>query len=199
MTQPLLCSIADVKARTTVTISDAALTDLITSVSDEIEDYVQAWLSPRSAMTLLFDVERTGSTLRMVLANRQLGLRTLTALGTAVVGQPESGGAWTTVPLASALIRPRPTDDIQGSAIVLVSPYVFTRGFNTVTVTGDFGPAAVPPSAHEAAIELSMFDLIAQQGITSESTQSESRTYDLLMPEREVILWKLSSLIAVPV
>jgi hypothetical protein len=177
MTQPLLCSIADVKARAAVSISDPALTALVTAISDEIEDYCGAWLAPRPALTLLFDVEQTGCLLRMRLANRALNLRTLSALGTAVVGQPESGGVYTTVPLASALVRPRATDDVQANSIVLVAPYVFTKGFNTVQATGDFGPAAVPPKVQEIAIQLALYGLSNNQNLSAESGTQWSLAY----------------------
>lgn len=175
MAQPLLCSIADVKARTTVTVSDAALTSLVEAVSDEIEDYVGAWLAPRPtldtdpAITLLFDVERSGNTLRMSVGNRRVGIRSLTALGLASTDQPEASGTYTSVPTTSALLRPRPTEDGPAMGLTLVGSYAFTRGFNTVTATGRFGPAAVAPRVRECAIELVIYDLGNGRAVTSES------------------------------
>lgn len=183
-------------------LTDAALTSLIESVSDEMEDYVEAWLAPRPPLvgdpdvTFLFDVERTNSgSLRMKIANRAVGVRSLSAFGIASTGQPESGGSYTTVTPATVLLRPRPTSDTPASAVVLPSPAYFTRGFNTVTATGRFGPPAVLPRVRETAIQLVLLDLGHNyQGITSESTQSESRSYGDLLPERHAILFRLDSL-----
>ena len=77
----LLCSIADVRARTSSDIEDDPLGALIESVSDGIEGWVGAWLAPRPAdpdltTTYLFDVERQSSTLRLVRGDREaFGIR----------------------------------------------------------------------------------------------------------------------------
>jgi hypothetical protein len=203
MAQPLLCSTDDVKARTTVTLSDVALAGLIESVSDEIEDYCGAWLAPRPTLstdppvTLLFDVERAGNSLRMQIANRRVGIRSLTAFGTASTGQPESGGTYSTIPLASVLFRPRPTVDGPATGLTLVSPYAFYRGFNTVTATGTFGPAAIAPRVRETAIELVIFELGKGRGVSSESIGDWSVGYTATA--RDQIMSGLGSLAVIAV
>lgn len=201
MAQPQLCSLDDIKVRRAVSLDDAPLTDLIESVSDEIEDYVGAWLAPRpdnpaTEATYVFDVERTGSSLRLQIGGRRVGIRSLSALGISSTGQPETGGTYTNM-LASALLRPRPTADEAASSIVLVSPYFFTRGFNTVTATGTFGPAAVLPRVREAAVELVLLEISRGQNVTSESLGQTSASY----PENAYaeILSKLDSLVQVAV
>lgn len=187
-----LCSEADVRGRITTSLATGPLTDLIESISDEIEAYVGAWLAPRSDTTLLFDVARTGSSLRMEIAGRRVGVRALTALGIASSGQPETGGVFTTVPLANVLLRPRPSAEGIASNLVLTSGS-FSRGFNTVSATGSFGPATVAPRTREAAIELVMFALNANPGLASESVGDWSQSYEADdLAARDAILATLS-------
>jgi hypothetical protein len=188
-----LCSVADIRARTTTALSDAALEDLIEAVSDEIEDYVGAWLEPRTG-TFTFDVETTGSTLRMTQGDRRIGVRSVSALSYATSSQPTTGGTYTSIPTSDLILRPRPYESVIASSVVLIgsSRYLFQRGFNMVTVTGTFGPAGVAPRVREAAIKLVLSDLSSSPGVASETVGAWSITYT---PQaREAILDGLSSL-----
>jgi hypothetical protein len=177
----LLCSIADVRARSDSTIEDDPLGALIESVSDYIEDYVGMWLAPRpdppsATTTLLFDVERTASTLRLTQRGRLTGIRTLTSLGVASVSQAEAGGTYTSVTPASVLLRPRPSIEGPATSLTLLAGW-FWRGFNTVQVAGSFGPAVVSSRAREAAIQLAMLTLSYNPGLGQLTIGSWSESY----------------------
>lgn len=163
-TAGMLCSVYDVSQRMfgTATPSDSQTEDIlniIREVSDEIEDYVGAWLAPRptdpnSSTTLLFDVDYTCRALLLERGNRRVGIRSFTAVGTATQSQPETGGTFTSATLADLLMRPRPTTDGPGSYLVwnTTAGGWFYEGFNTVTITGSFGPASVAPRFQAVAI-----------------------------------------------
>lgn len=158
-TAGLLCSLYDVKQdlNETGTTNDELILEKIRAVSDEIEDYVGAWLAPRptdpaSTTTLLFD-GCYGRVLYLERGDRRIGIRTLTALGIATFTQPEIGGIYTAATLAQVFLRPRPNGD--GPAWRLefsdISGGQFYPGYNTVQVTGSFGPASVAPRIQEIA------------------------------------------------
>jgi hypothetical protein len=162
-TAGLLCSLYDVQQELGESGTDANRNELIMEkirqVSAAIELYCQAWLAPRpadpaSTTTLLFDVPYASRSLYVERGDRRLGIRTLTALGTATTSQPETGGAYTSATLATVLLRPRPTAD--GPAWRLefsdTSGGLFYPGYNTVQVTGAFGPASVPADIQGVAL-----------------------------------------------
>ena len=151
-TAGFLCSLYDVKQELgeTGTDRDELIIEKIRQVSADIEGYVGAWLAPRptdpaSTMTLLFDVERSGRSLLLEGNSRRFGIRTLTALSLATTSPPETGGTYTAATLADVLLRPRPTADGPASHLVLTdtSSSRFYAGYNTVRVTGSFGPSSV--------------------------------------------------------
>lgn len=157
-TAGLLCSLYDAKQRLGSTDPDPAedelLLDIIREVSDEIEDYVGAWLAPRprdpaSTMTLLLDVEREGREVELKSGGRRVGIRTLVSLGIALTSQPEIGGTYSAATVADVLLRPRPTADAPASRLVLTDYPAggfscFLPGYNALSVVGSFGPASVP-------------------------------------------------------
>jgi hypothetical protein len=162
-------------------MADPPLLDLIENVSDEMEAHAGQWLAPRPSdpdltTTLLFDIERTGTSLRLMANDRRVGIRTLTAIGTATSAQPESGGIYTSLSLANVLLRPRPTTDGPATSLVLTSG-TFYRGYNTVSVTGSFGPARIAPRVREIAVELVILALNYQPLLTSETVGDWSRNY----------------------
>lgn len=169
----LLATLAELKARLgDTTLSDAALTDVLESVSDEIEEYAGMWLAPRptdpaAETTLLFDVERSAGAILLTSGGRRVGVRSVSAVGYATSSQPDSGGSYTSI-LSSVVLRPRPTSDEPASRLVFLSPSAyFYRGFSTLQVTGSFGPAAVAPRHREKAIELAMFDIANGRAATA--------------------------------
>lgn len=166
-TAGLLCSVYDVAQRVTDSgvfePNDAELAlDLIREVSSEIEDYLSAWMAPRptnptSTTALVFDVAERGRSIALVSGGQYVGIRTAAAVGIAVQSQPDVGGVYTTLNAADVLIRPRPTVTEPGYRLVLsqypTSGYTeFYPGESTLSVTGSFGPAAVPPWCQGIAI-----------------------------------------------
>ncbi len=153
-TAGLLCSLYDVEQELGGTQSannQESILEKIGQVSAAIERITNRWLAPRptnpaSTTTLLFDVERTARRLLLDQGQRLTGIRTLTAIGLAIQSQPETSGTYTAGTVADFLLRPRPSAD--GPALSLeISPTsssFFYAGYNTVQVTGSFGPAAVP-------------------------------------------------------
>lgn len=163
----LLCSLQDVEQRLfgTATVSDndrENILDIIRGVSSEMEEHVGCWLAPRpsdpaSTTTLAFDVERTGRTLWLRNGNRYVGIRSISSINLATSSQPDTGGTYTTGTAANFLIRPRPTSDGPGWRIELTdrptgSATVLYAGYNTVQITGSFGPPSVAYWAQEIAI-----------------------------------------------
>ncbi|HXJ66199.1 MAG TPA: hypothetical protein VNN79_20755 [Actinomycetota bacterium] len=159
----LLCSLYDVQQELGESGTDANRNELILEkirqVSAAIELSCQAWLAPRptnpaSEMTLLFDVPYASRSLYIQRGDRRLGIRTASAIGIATQSQPESGGTYTSATLATVLLRPRPTAD--GPAWRLefsdTSGGYFYAGYNTVQVTGSFGPASVPADIQGVAL-----------------------------------------------
>lgn len=169
-TAGLLCSLYDVKQRVfgsaaadTPHVDDELIMEIIAQVSDEIEDYVGQWLAPRptapsSTTTLLFDVPYDCSSLLLRQTNdRIVGIRTVTQVEVASTSQPESGGTYTTATLADVLVRPRPSGSEPGLRLVLTdrptgSVGAFYGGFNTLRVTGAFGPESVAPRVTAVAL-----------------------------------------------
>lgn len=158
----LLCSLEDVQQEIKVGAigsdpnRDELILGKIRQVSWEIERYCGRWLAPRpsnpnSTTTLTFDVEDWPYTDSLLLTNdaRVVGIRTLTALGIATT----TGGSYTSATLANVLLRPRPSADVPATRLEFPDRRgLFYRGFDTVQVTGSFGPASVPPDIQSAAI-----------------------------------------------
>jgi len=163
-TAGLLCSTYDVTQRLfgSATVSDSDrenIAEIIRNVSNELEDHIGAWLAPRptsptSTTTFRFDVERSSRRLWLQRGKFYTGIRTITAISTAVQSQPETGGTLTAATLTDVLIRPQPSEGEPGwwIEVLATSGLVFYAGQNTVEITGSFGPARVAGWAQEVAI-----------------------------------------------
>lgn len=162
-TAGLLCSLYDVQQELGEGTTDANRNELILEkirqVSAAMELYAGQWLAPRptnpaSETTLNFDVPYTCQSLLLETGTRRVGIRSASAISTSVQSQPETGGTYTSATLADILLRPRPTAD--GPAYRLewstTSGGWFYAGYNTVRVTGTFGPAAVPSDIQGIAL-----------------------------------------------
>ena len=166
-TAGLLCSVYDVWQEVgsgPMSANDGELIlEKIRQVSVAIENYIGQWLAPRptdpaSTTTLLFDVPWTSyyasRSLLLSRGSRITGIRTLSALSTATIDQPDVGGVYTAATLSEVLIRPWPSTDEPGLRLELVrtSSSLFYPGRNTVTATGSFGYASVPADIQGVAI-----------------------------------------------
>lgn len=167
-TAGLLCSLYDVQQELiTGTIStdanrDELILEKIRQVSSEIEGYCGRWLAPRptnpaSTATLNFDVGCYSRAFYLVNDFRVTGIRTLSTLAIATTSQPETGGTYTNATLADVLLRPRPVADGPATSLVFSDRPTgavswFYPGYNTVQVTGSFGPASVPADIQSVAI-----------------------------------------------
>ena len=106
----LLVTIAQVKARVfpagvTDTADDALFTELITQVSDWIEQFTGRRFAPDVAATYVFDTV-DGYSLRI-----PYGIRTITSMGVNnTAHQPDAAGTYTTIPAADRLLRPKAQD-----------------------------------------------------------------------------------------
>jgi hypothetical protein len=195
----LLVSVDDVKQRLgTTTLDDETLLNIIREVGDDIENAVGMWLAPRptnpaSTMTMLFDVERTGSQLLLERSGRRAGIRTLTALGIATTDQPATGGTYTTATLSNVLLRPLPSVDGPALRLILSTGY-FYEGWNTVSVTGSFGPASVAPRVQGVAHALIKLSVDQRPGVTSERIGDWSQTRDSSGSERDALLATLGTI-----
>lgn len=163
----LLCSTRDVWQRmngnaTMPANEEELILEIIREVSDELEDYVGRWLAPRptyssTTATLVLDVEEWTRSLLVTQGHRVCGIRSVTALGAASSSQPQTGGTYTSATLADILLRPLPTADGPAHRLIVTnyptgSVSGFFPGYNTVTVTGTFGPASVAPRIQAVAI-----------------------------------------------
>ena len=97
-----LCTLAQVKARIddTDAIDDAVISELITNVSDWIEDFTKRRLTPDDAANYVMD-SSAGSVIEI-----PRGFRSITSVGYALTDQPQAGGTYTTIPPASLVFRP---------------------------------------------------------------------------------------------
>lgn len=155
-----LCTTAQVKARlfpngTTDTSDDTLISELIDEVSAWIEGYTGRKLVPEVAATYVFDTQY-GSVLRIA-----RGIRTVTTLGVASTGQPDTGGTYTTVTAADILLRPKAVDLPEGWPAFEVQIAIahtgtvarFANAQNGATITGNFGFAAIPKDIEAVAID----------------------------------------------
>lgn len=182
-TAGLLCSLYDVKQELGIAASvidqDETILEKIRQVSWAIEHTVGRWLAPRptnpaSDMTLLFDVPWAAwayplRSLLLDYGNRLTGIRRLTTIALATTSQPETGGTYATATAADFLMRPRPNAD--GPALRLeVTPYptgtpnLFYPGYNTVQLTGGFGPESVPYDIQGVALRATVRRVIGKGG-----------------------------------
>lgn len=168
-----LTTIADVKTQGNIpdASDDAWLAAAITSVSSILETEANRWLAPRGPVTRVFDGrlvasvgDMAGSTPRSYgpawqpQSGRVLpvydGVTAVTYLGVADADQPDDGsGAYTQITrgihLRGAVQDGWPFTRIELDA---TAPRLFpTAGYNTVKVTGSWGPAAVFPRVKEIA------------------------------------------------
>ena len=128
------------------------ITELIEQVSDWIQHYTGRRFLPITSTTYIFD-SRAGSVLRI-----PIGVRSVTALGIASTGQPDTAGTYTSISAANTLLRPSGPDLPYGwpaTEIWLSSAQTsyFTNTQNGVSVTGTFGWAAVPPDIAAVTID----------------------------------------------
>lgn len=148
-TAGLICSTYDVEQRLgqTLTANDRELVlDLIRGATDEIEEFTGRWFTPRplnGTTTYRFHT-RPGRTLRL-----PRGIRSITTLGIASTGQPDTGGAYTVADPAGYYLDPPDGDRTAGwPATFLRLRYETGLLFYSATfgaeITGGFGWAAVP-------------------------------------------------------
>lgn len=156
---PALCSDGAVKARlfpagADDTVDDPLINALIVQVSAWIEGYTGRMFRPVTE-TRVFDTT-AGSVLRI-----PDGVRAVTSMGVATTHQPDSGGAYTTIPAADILLRPKLTDrgswpatEVRISRGTLAGTVAyFATAENGCTITGSFGFASVPPDVEAVAID----------------------------------------------
>lgn len=156
-----LVTIAQVKSRlfpagTADASDDALLTELVEQLSDWIEDYTHRKFVAVTSTTYTFDTAR-GTVLRI-----PIGVRAITLLEVNnQAHQPDSGGAYTTVPAADYLLRPKAQDagigwpftEVRIARAATGSIRHFGTVENGARVTGTFGFATVPPAIQAVAID----------------------------------------------
>lgn len=157
-----LCTKAQVKLRLgIVTVTDDALIDeIIDQVSAAIEHFTQRKLTAEAAATYVLDTA-IGHELAI-----PRGIRTVTAMGVASTDQPDAGGTYQAVTLATILLRPSPIARRPGwpaTTLLLTSSPIDTRipfrtAANGATITGDFGFATTPAEVARIAIGAAVMD-----------------------------------------
>ena len=145
-----LCELADVRQRLGIaysdTTSDEDLAEFISAVSTEIMGYTGRYFMPdppSGTVAYVFDIEEPTRTLYI-----PRGVRSVTTLGYATTDQPDTAGTYTTLAATYYHLRPATQDRSYGwpaTRIELDTAYQFYPGRSTVSVTGAFGFAAVPP------------------------------------------------------
>lgn len=159
-TAGLLCSIYDVKQElgiaATATGDDETILEKIKQVSVAIEGYTGRWLAPRPTDPASTTVYRMHTSFGVRLRVPK-GIRTITTLGVAQIGQPESGGSYVTQTTGIYYIDP-PTMERSvgwpGTAIEFVYPLGgrFYQASYGAEITGSFGFAAVPDDIQGVAV-----------------------------------------------
>jgi hypothetical protein len=148
-----LCTLADVKIalKQPGAADDAFIGQLITGVSDWIQEYTGRVLTPLVAQTYTVD---TGSGSQI---NVPIGIRTVTSLSIAATDQPDTGGVYTAVAAADIMVRPSPMDRKPGwpGLFILVRGTTarLSAALNGAVIVGDFGFAATPAEINRLAIE----------------------------------------------
>lgn len=172
-----VCSLYDVKQRLGITSTDddELLSEIISNISAELEDYCRTWLVPRPTVgtqTLTFDIARGGRSTWLRLGKLVVPIRSMSAVNIATTSQPDTGGAYTAATLSQVVIRPRPLDGDPGYRLVFIDnatgPVVqFYAGENTLQVTGAYGPPYVAAWANEAGIAAVTRRYIAKESATA--------------------------------
>ncbi len=143
-----------------VGITDVTDDTMLGLMCDEVTAWMQGYMGrrmiPETAATYVFDTEY-GSVLYV-----SRGIRTITSMGVASTHQPDSAGTYTAIPAADILLRPKAVDAPEGTPFTEVhitrgtlagTIRYFYRADNGCTITGNFGPAAVPADLRAAAID----------------------------------------------
>lgn len=163
-----LVTLAQVKAR--VEVSDASddtvLSELIDQVSDWIQWHTSRRFLPENAATYVLD---TASGSRVAVPR---GIRAVTSISYATSDQPDAGGAYTAISSTNVLLRPSALERRPGwpATMILIrgTTPVFANATNGVTITGDFGFAAVPPVIQGVTIDAVVAAFVARQADASE-------------------------------
>jgi hypothetical protein len=157
-----LCTVGQVLSRLiqagqpTDNADDELLDDLIVQVSDWIQHYTGRKLVPETGVTYVFD------TFLGYVLHVPRGVRAITSMGVASTHQPDSGGAYTSIPAADQLLRPKAVDLPTGWPATQVwisrgslagTVTSFSTAQNGCTITGDFGFAQTPPDIQAVAID----------------------------------------------
>lgn len=154
-----LCTLADVKAALIPSgVTDTGDDTLLGTLIDRCSAYIQSITGRRfvaePAATYLFDTS-AGYVLRV-----PRGLSAITSIGVASAHQPATGGTYTTVPAASALLRPLDVDRRVGMPPTEVhlsrassAGYRFYDAENGCSITGTFGFATVPVELVGVAVD----------------------------------------------
>ena len=139
------------------TADDEMLLEFIEQVSADITSYCERWFvrTPRSGTdTFLLDVDSATRVLKV-----PQGIASLTQLEVADDSQPESGGTYTVITAADALLRPGELNRLPGWPATEIwltdnpagSVSQFNRGYNSVRITGALGFPAVPADIQSVA------------------------------------------------
>lgn len=151
-----LCTLAQVRTRLGLQVADvgddALITELIEGVSDWIEDATHRKLVAEAGATYVVD------TIAGSVIDIRRGIRAVTSLGVATSDQPDSGGTYTALTVATQVIlRPAPIDRRVGwpatQIVILGSAPALRTVRNGARIIGDFGFASVPPAIQEVAID----------------------------------------------
>jgi hypothetical protein len=150
----LACSLADAKAQLNISdaTDDAYLTSLIEDVTDWMEQYTGRYLVARTAVTVLLDTA-AGSIIRV-----PVGVLSVTSLGIASSNQPDAGGTYTAVTVATdVVLRPPALDREPGMPAteihLLGSTGRLVDAINGASLVGNLGPATTPDRFQRVALD----------------------------------------------
>lgn len=150
-------TLADVKAQLKIdtldTVDDVYLSDLLTDVTDWMEDRVRRYLCPRAGLT--FNVDTAAGS---VIDVRRYGVRTVGTLSVASSNQPDTGGTYTAVAAADIVLRPPETQRAPGmpaTQVAILGAYArLVDAINGARFTAtDCGPAATPDRIARVALD----------------------------------------------
>ncbi len=153
-----LCTTAAVKAQNGIpdTVDDAVISTFIDEVSAWIQGYTGRKFVAEAAATYTFDTA-AGYVLRV-----PRGIRSITSMGVATTHQPDTGGAYTTIPAHDILLRPKDEANdvgwpffevwlLRGGLTGTISQFATAQ--NGCTITGNFGWATIPPEISGVTID----------------------------------------------